>query len=568
MHSELLGAYPWSAHDHPAAAGNLPGHRRLREQRADVHGPRARSPAAEAARLHGAGRLHARPGRGRGRRRASAARSRARSARTATSPRPSACDDGPFGKGTGGQLRYRVTLGSRTAQTVWIAVAGSDRGMADAKKELAKALADPDAQLAAKIAERDELAARSVVDLPGDRKLQEALDWGKQNLADLTQTATNLQIRFVDQGKAYPAPVHNVKRATFIGAGYPDYPWMFATDGEYTAFAAVALGQFEAIKNHLSALREVSDDLNANSGKVAHEIVTDGSVYFGANTDPGNTDESAKFPSAVALVWRWTGDDRFRDRLYDFSRARAEVRHRPSSTPTRTAGPRAWATSSATGHGRGEARQRRLLIRGLYDFADMAKAKKKTADAEVGQRPGQQAARRASTRRGGTTESTQYADSLKAGAAGPAEALDRRHADGGRADPQRRRHARPRGRRERVNRAGRARERLLQRHRPAQPRPLPHRLRGRPGRQGRGDRSTRSRRRSPPSPRATTAGSARSSSAATRTPTRSRCSSPTRCPARCRRSSPRPTRTRTSAAAGPAARCSCRPGASTGSPGR
>ena len=26
----------------------------------------------------------------------------------------------------------------------------------------------------------------------------------------------------------------------FIGAGYPDYPWIFATDAEYTAFAAVA----------------------------------------------------------------------------------------------------------------------------------------------------------------------------------------------------------------------------------------------------------------------------------------------------------------------------------------
>ena len=50
----------------PAASGNLAGHRDVREQRADVHGPRDdhRRPAA---RLHGARRLHARPGRGRGR---------------------------------------------------------------------------------------------------------------------------------------------------------------------------------------------------------------------------------------------------------------------------------------------------------------------------------------------------------------------------------------------------------------------------------------------------------------------------------------------------------------------
>jgi hypothetical protein len=33
----------------------------------------------------------------------------------------------------------------------------------------------------------------------------------------------------------------------------------------------------------------------------------------------GNTDETAKFPSAVRLVWRWTGDDRFRDEIYDFT---------------------------------------------------------------------------------------------------------------------------------------------------------------------------------------------------------------------------------------------------------
>ena len=52
---------------------------------------------------------------------------------------------------------------------------------------------------------------------------------------------------------------------------------------------------------------------------VLHEVTPDGQVYFGANDDPGNTDETAKFPSAVALVWRWTGDDKFRDSMYDFA---------------------------------------------------------------------------------------------------------------------------------------------------------------------------------------------------------------------------------------------------------
>ena len=249
-------------------------------------------------------------------------------------------------------------------------------------------------------AERDRARRALQVDLPGDRKLQEALDWGKQNLADLTQTATNLQIRFVDQGKAYPAPVHNVTRATFIGAGYPDYPWLFATDGEYTAFAAVALGQFERDQEAPARAARRLRRVNANSGKVAHEVVTDGSVYFGANTDPGNTDETAKFPCAVALVWRWTGDDRFRDELYDFSRRRCSY-VTGKLDADKDGWPEGLGNVERAGMGEEKLDNAVYLIRGLYDFADMARAKKRTADAKLGQGRRRSCAR-ASRRRGGT----------------------------------------------------------------------------------------------------------------------------------------------------------------------
>ena len=76
-------------------------------------------------------------------------------------------------------------------------------------------------------------------------------------------------------------------------------------------------------------------------------MITDGSVYFGANADAGNTDETAKFPSAVALIWRWTGDDAFRDEMYAVREVEPRV-HLPRARRRRaTAGPRAWATSSA-----------------------------------------------------------------------------------------------------------------------------------------------------------------------------------------------------------------------------
>jgi hypothetical protein len=121
------------------------------------------------------------------------------------------------------------------------------------------------------------------------------------------------------RGQGLPAPKGTLPRARWLGAGWPDYPWLFGTDGEYTAFAAVAAGQFDPIRAHLRAVRQVSDVVDDRSGKVVHDVVSDGSVYFGANGDPGNTDETAKFPSAVALVWRWTGDRSFLDEMYDFS---------------------------------------------------------------------------------------------------------------------------------------------------------------------------------------------------------------------------------------------------------
>lgn len=36
--------------------------------------------------------------------------------------------------------------------------------------------------------------------------------------------------------------------------------------------------------------------------------------------DPGNTDETAKFPMAVATIWRWSGDNAFRDEMYGYTK--------------------------------------------------------------------------------------------------------------------------------------------------------------------------------------------------------------------------------------------------------
>ena len=137
---------------------------------------------------------------------------------------------------------------------MWIAVAGSDQRPGP---RAARCATRPPAGREGRLA-RARSASTPSVDLPGDRQLQEAVDWGKQNLADLTQTATDLKLRFVDEGKELPAADRDDPAASRSSApAIPDYPWLFATDGEYTAFAAVALGQFETIKAHLLALRDI-----------------------------------------------------------------------------------------------------------------------------------------------------------------------------------------------------------------------------------------------------------------------------------------------------------------------
>jgi hypothetical protein len=298
-------------------------------------------------------------------------------------PKPSACDDGPFGKGTGGELTYSVALPAHGSRTVWLAVAGSDNGLSDARHQLHEVLEEPAEALEKKIDSRQRLAGQTQLSLPGDPQLQAAVDWGKQNLADLTLSARNLQIRWTNQGKQFPAPLGTVSKATWIGAGYPDYPWIFATDAEYTAFAAVAVGQFSAIENHLRALRDVSDILNNRSGVVAHETVSDGSTWFGhsqttnpdgTKTNDFNTDETVKFPSTVALVWRWTGDNSFRDEMYDFS-----VRNLKYVVKKLDADHDGWPEGSGnverTGMGPEKVDNAVYLIRGLYDLSDMAKSK-------------------------------------------------------------------------------------------------------------------------------------------------------------------------------------------------
>ena len=109
-----------------------------------------------------------------------------------------------------------------------------------------------------------------------------------------------------------------------------------------------------------------------------------------------------KFPSTVALLWRWTGDNRFRDEMYDFTVRNLQLRRRTTSTPTTTAGPRASGNVERTGMGPEKLDNTVYLIRGLYDLADMAQSKHDGATYAWATNLARQAAAARSTAPGGT----------------------------------------------------------------------------------------------------------------------------------------------------------------------
>ena len=195
----------------------------------------------------------------------------------------------------------------------------------------------------------------------------------------------------------------------WLGAGWPDYTWLFGTDGEYTAFASVAAGQFEPIKAHLRALRDVSEAVNGDSGKIVHEVTPDGAVYFGANADPGNTDESSKYPSAVALVWRWTGDRAFLKDLYPASVN--AMRYVASLDADGDGWPEGLGNVERPGMGEEKLDNAVYTIRGYADLADMARARGDRSHADLGHRKPGPLSRSRNWWYGGDAES--YADSLK-----------------------------------------------------------------------------------------------------------------------------------------------------------
>ena len=331
----------------------------------------------------------------------------------ADGPAPATCDDGAFGKGTGGQLTQAASSSAPDKPTtVWFAVAGSDQGSGRARASSRRRWPTRPRRSQSKVAARAAVGREH----PGrparrpaaaaERRVEQAEP--RRLRAGGPRPAAARRRR----GPGVPAPRRHARPGPLAGRRLARLPVAVRHRRRVHRVRRVAAGQFADIKAHLRALRDVSDVLNGDSGKVVHEVTPDGSVYFGSHNAAGNTDETAKFPSAVALVWRWTGDDAFRDEMYDFTVAQHALRRRAARRRRRrlARGPR---QRRARRHGRGEARQHRLHDPRPARPRRPGRAARATRD----RRPGPPSAPRRSRRRsssawwyGGDTD--QYADSI------------------------------------------------------------------------------------------------------------------------------------------------------------
>jgi hypothetical protein len=282
--------------------------------------------------------------------------------------------------GATGILKYQVTLKGKSSTTVWFAIAGSNVDKAEASGALTLGLASPDGLLRAKITARQEVLSQAQIHVP-DEGIQAAFDWGKLNLADMQRTVRNMMIRDTMEGTVYPSPQSTIPVLSGFGAGYPDYPWFFGTDGAYSTFSLAAVGLWEEAKNHLATIRQVSQLVNGTTGKVLHEIVTDGSIYFGTNAQNGDVNETAEFATAVATLWRWSGDNSVRDDNYDF--IKTGLNYITTNSVTASLNPDGWPEGAgmveATGMGAIKLDVAVYTIRALNDLAEMADSKGDTA---------------------------------------------------------------------------------------------------------------------------------------------------------------------------------------------
>jgi hypothetical protein len=183
-----------------------------------------------------------------------------------------------------GRSRVRVTASLELSGPTRILLVGAG------PDEDPPARVDPVAWAEARLSERRIQREEQFSLETDDRGLGEAVEWAKWRLSTYRVEVPGL-------GKSMVAGYGSSRPGAF-GDGRPGYAWFFGRDACWTAFAALAVGQFDAARDVLEFLGRHQDI----SGKILHECTTSGVVHYDA------ADSTPLFLLLAARYFDATGD--------------------------------------------------------------------------------------------------------------------------------------------------------------------------------------------------------------------------------------------------------------------
>ncbi len=191
------------------------------------------------------------------------------------------------GAGVTAASAYDVAVAAHGTSTLTLIIAGSTNGREQALAAFRYIGSHRATLLTQQVAHYASLIDRARVHIP-DQRLQDVYSWVRVNLEWLVRDVPGM-------GRG-------------LGGGLMEYPWWFPD--MYSVQALTATGDVDLAKQFLRLLQTQSMKANGN-GRIVHELTTNGGVV-----NPGNTQETAQFVSAVANVVDWSGDVSFAREMY------------------------------------------------------------------------------------------------------------------------------------------------------------------------------------------------------------------------------------------------------------
>ncbi len=180
---------------------------------------------------------------------------------------------------------------SGTKKTLRFYIAGSNSNKTEVEQNLQFCIQNVERLFNEKKQRYHQIDKRAHITIP-DTLLAQAYQWGKYN--------NDWLIREVpEMGRG-------------MNAGLPDYPWFFSNDQGATFSALVGTIDPQIFYDSWEMLLRISNKANDNSGRIIHEVSTNGEVY-----DKGRMEEAQTFINTAWTIFKWTGNKDFLKTYYE-----------------------------------------------------------------------------------------------------------------------------------------------------------------------------------------------------------------------------------------------------------